>query len=483
MTTIRALERIDEYRWRLPQSYRPGMRVPGIIFADTSLLEQSGAAQALEQVANVAYLPGIVGASLAMPDVHWGYGFPIGEVAATRVSDGVISPGGVGFDINCGVRLLRANMTEAEVKPRIDNLLDAIFNRVPVGVGVGGGVELSARDMERVLVEGARWAVERGFGTPEDLVVTEESGRMADAGPQFVGPRPRKRGGDQLGTLGAGNHFLEVQVVDKVFDEASAETLGIAPGQVTVLIHCGSRGLGHQVCEDSLQGMGPAAAKYQIELPDRQLASVPVQSPEGQAYLQAMRCAANFAWANRQVLAHRVRQAFEDVFGQGWRELGIDQVYDVSHNMAKLETHEVEGKRIELCVHRKGATQSFPAGHPAVPECYQTIGQPVLVPGDMGTASYLAVGGPLAMERSFGSTCHGAGRQRSRGEAKRLLRGRDIRQELRAQGVAVRARGLGLLAEEAPLAYKNVDQVIEVAHQAGLLKKVARMRPIGVVKG
>ena len=482
MSALDALEKIDDQRWRLPRSYRPGMRVDGLLFADRQLLEQPGADQALEQVANVAWLPGIVGASMAMPDVHWGYGFPVGGVAATRAADGVVSPGGVGFDINCGVRLLRSPLTEADVRPRLDDLVHAIFAHVPVGVGAGGAVRLTPAEMERVLVEGARWAVDRGYGTPDDLTVTEDNGCIGGADPDAVGPRPRKRGADQLGSLGAGNHFLEVQVVDEVFDEAAASALGVEVGQVTVLIHSGSRGFGHQVCQDSLGAMGPAARKYHIELPDRQLASVPVRSPEGEAYLGAMRCAANFAWANRQLPAHLVRRAFAQVFG-GLDASAMGQVYDVSHNMAKLETHSVDGEPTELCVHRKGATRAFPPGHSEVPERYRAVGQPVLVPGDMGRASYLAVGGPLAMERTFGSSCHGAGRQRSRGEARRLMRGRDVARELREQGVVVLAKGWGLLAEEAPLAYKEVERVVEVAHLAGLLTKVARMRPLGVVKG
>ena len=476
------LERIGDVRWRLPQTYRRGMRVPGLLFADVELLEQPGSEQVLEQVANVACLPGIVGASMAMPDVHWGYGFPVGGVAATRVEDGVISPGGVGFDINCGVRLLRSDITEADVRPRVRELVDAIFRHVPVGLG-RGGLGLAHGGLERVLTHGARWAVERDYGDAADLEVTEDRGCIDGARPEVVGQRPRERGAGQLGSLGAGNHFVEVQVVDEVFDEETARVMSIAAGQIAVLIHSGSRGFGHQVCQDSLRTMGPAAARYHIDLPDRQLASVPVRSPEAEEYLGAMRAAANYAWANRQVLAHHVRQAFEEVFGRAWRQLGLEQVYDVSHNLAKMETHEVDGKPVDLCVHRKGATRAFPAGHPAVPERYQGIGQPVFVPGDMGRASYVAVGGPLAMERSFGSTCHGAGRRRSRGEARRMLRGHDVEHELAALGVTVRAKGRELLAEEAPLAYKDVDAVVDVAERAGLSRRVVRMRPLGVVKG
>ena len=479
------LNRIDDNRWEIPSDYKKGMRVPGLVFADEAMLQKITQDQALEQVANVAFLPGIVVASMAMPDIHWGYGFPVGGVAATAVDDdGVISPGGVGFDINCGVRLLKTDLTEEEVRPRLEKLTTALFTSVPSGVGSSGRIRLREGEMDQVLSRGARWAVEKGFGHPRDLLVTEEEGCIGGNDPDKVGDRPKKRGSPQLGTLGSGNHFLEVQVVDEIFDPVAAEVMGIhSIGQVTVLIHTGSRGLGHQVCDDYLRIVEAALPRYGIELPDRQLACVPVKSQEGQDYLEAMRCAANFAWANRQCIAHWTRGSFSGVFGRSWEELGMHQVYDVCHNIAKIETHAIEGRPQRLCVHRKGATRAFPAGHPEVPEAYRSIGQPVLVPGDMGRYSFLAVGQGAAMEETFGSTCHGAGRTMSRGAAKRTLRGRDIQKELADQGILVRAHGWASVAEEAPIAYKDVSEVIQVAQNAGLSSRVARMRPMGVVKG
>ncbi|MFQ5860688.1 MAG: RtcB family protein [Dehalococcoidia bacterium] len=482
----KVLRRIDKYRWELPQSYKEGMRVPGLVFADEAMLRQIVGDQALEQVANVAFLPGIVVASLAMPDIHWGYGFPVGGVAATRVADGVVSPGGVGFDINCGVRLLRTDLTEAEVRPPLERLVEVLFQNIPTGVGRGGKIRLRGdRDLEQVMTRGAAWAVEQGFGTAEDLLATEESGSIAGADPDTVGKRPRERAIPQLGTLGSGNHFLEVEVVDEIFDQPRAEAMGIHQmGQVTVLIHCGSRGFGHQICTDYLKVVDAASRAYQFHLPDRQLSCAPVNSPEGQSYLKAMWCAANFAWANRQCITHWVRESFQQVFGRSGEELGIRQVYDVAHNIAKLEEHSVNGKRVRLCIHRKGATRSFPPGHPDLPARYREMGQPVLIPGDMGRYSFLAVGGEQAMELAFGSTCHGAGRAASRAGARRLLKGRDIQQELAAQGIIVRAHGgWASLAEEASVAYKDVAQVVEICHQAGLSRKVARLRPLGVIKG
>ncbi len=479
------LVRLDDYRWELPRDHDAGMRVPGVLFADDGLLELIREDPCVEQVANVAHLPGIVGRSMAMPDVHWGYGFPIGGVAATRVDgDGVVSPGGVGFDINCGIRLLRTDLTEADVRPRMQDLVSTLFSQIHTGVGSGGRIKVGAREMDEVLREGGAWAVGRGMGEPEDLAVTEEGGAMDEADPDAVGPRPKSRGQGQLGTLGSGNHFLEVQAVDEVFDHEAAAVMGIHEvGQVTIMIHTGSRGLGHQVCTDSLKVIGAAGARYGIQLPDRQLAAVPVRSPEGSRYLDAMRAAANFAWANRQCIAHFARESFEQVLGRSWTELGIRQVYDVSHNMAKIERHVVDGEPTRLCVHRKGATRSFPAGHPELPNRYKDIGQPVFVPGDMGRYSFLAVGDPRAMEVSFGSTCHGAGRVQSRTGAKKMLRGRDIRQELEGEGIIAMARGWASLAEEAPAAYKDAADVVRVAEAAGLSRNVARMRPLGVIKG
>ncbi len=479
------LKRLGDFRWEIPPTYKPGMRVPGIVFASDKLIEQIRNDQSLEQVANVACLPGIVGGSLAMPDVHWGYGFPVGGVAATDIdAGGVVSPGGVGFDINCGVRLLRSDLTGEQVRPRLRELVAALFTNVPSGLGSAGKLRLRDKELEEVMVTGARWAVKNGFGTPQDLEATEGQGTMGGAEPAAVGERPRHRGSGQLGTLGSGNHFLEVQVVDQIFDSEAADALGIHHlGQVTVLLHCGSRGFGHQVCEDTLKVMTTASRRYGIELPDRQLASVPVRSPEGEAYLQAMRCAANYAFANRQCIVHWVRESFTQVFGRSWEDMGLHQVYDVCHNIAKIEPYVVEGRHRQLCVHRKGATRAFPPGHPELAERYQSVGQPVLVPGDMGRYSYLAVGTQQAMELSFGSTCHGAGRAESRGAARRALRGHDVQKELEQQGIIVMARGRDSLAEEASGAYKDVSDVIDAAQGAGISRKVARMRPLGVVKG
>lgn len=479
------LKKLGDNAWELPQFYKDGMRVPGMIFSDEALLQTVNQDQALEQVANVAFLPGIVGYSLAMPDIHWGYGFPIGGVAATAVEQGgVVSPGGVGFDINCGVRMLRSDLTESEVRPRLKELMDTLFKQVPTGLGRGGRLRLDRKEVDQVLQQGARWAVERGYGDPDDLDVTEEGGCIAGADPRAVGDRPKTRGAPQLGTVGSGNHFLEVQAVSEIYDADSAAAMGIREqGQVAVLIHCGSRGLGHQVCTDSLKVIEAATRRYDIQLPDRQLAAVPVRSPEGQAYLGAMRAAANFAWANRQCLAHWTRLAFAEVFGRPWTELGMGQVYDVCHNMAKIEEHIVEGRPTSLCVHRKGATRAFPPGHPDTPERYRDIGQPVLVPGDMGRYSFVAVAGPKAMELSFGSTCHGAGRALSRSRAKKVLKGRDIQQELADQGILAIGHNWASLAEEAPLAYKDVEEVMRVADQAGLSRPVAKLRPLGVIKG
>jgi len=478
------LNRIDDYRWEIPQSYKAGMRVPGLIYTDEGMLSHIKEEQALEQVANVAFLPGIVSCSLAMPDIHWGYGFPIGGVAATRVSDGVISPGGVGFDINCGVRLLRTNLTEEEVRPRIGELVGALYRNVPSGVGSQGKLKLKEREMEDVLLKGARWAVERGYGEARDLEVTEEQGAMEGADPEQVSTKAKQRGAPQLGTLGAGNHFIEVGVVDEVYEPEVASVMGIERvGQVLLLIHTGSRGLGHQVCDDYVRNMGKAVAKYGINIPDRQLACAPVRSPEGQAYFAAMTCAANYAWANRQCITHWARESFMQVFGRSTSELGLKMIYDVTHNIAKMEEYEVEGKRLALCIHRKGATRAFPAGQPEVPDIYADIGQPVLIPGDMGRYSYILVGTQRAMAETFGSTCHGAGRVQSRSAAKRSLRGVDVARGLADRGITVKTGSMSSLAEEASEAYKDVARVVEVAHLAGISRKVARSRPMGVVKG
>lgn len=479
-----SLRKIDEFRWELPRDYKPGMRVPGLIFADESLVKVIEQDQSLEQVANVAFLPGIVARSLAMPDIHWGYGFPVGGVAATRVEDGVISPGGIGFDINCGVRLLRTDLEEQAVRARLDRLVDNLFRAVPSGLGSAGKIRLSGKEIDEVLVKGARWAVERGYGWNEDLERAEEQGSFRAADPTQVSDRARQRGGPQLGTLGSGNHFLEVQVVDEIYRPEVASAFGVDHvGQVMTLIHSGSRGLGHQVCDDYLKSMGVAMRKYNISVPDRQLACAPFKSPEGQAYFGAMAAAANFAWANRQCIAHWVREAFAAAFGSSAVQLGMRTVYDVAHNIAKVETHRVEGHAVQVVVHRKGATRAFAAGHPELPLQYRPVGQPVLVPGDMGRYSYLAVGGAQAMEESFGSTCHGAGRLQSRAAATKSLRGVDIAGELAGRGIKVRAAQAGTLAEEASRAYKDVTEVMRVVDGAGLSLRVARMRPLGVVKG
>ena len=478
------LVKIDDYRWEIPKSYKAGMRVPGLVYSDEKMLRQIKEDQSLEQVANVAFLPGIVGKSMAMPDIHWGYGFPIGGVAATRVSDGVISPGGVGFDINCGVRLLRTNLTEPEVKPRIDKLLNDLFANVPSGLGSEGKIRLKGKEIDRLLIKGAAWAVESGFGESEDLEYTEEHGNMQGADPDKVSERAKTRGMPQSGTLGSGNHFLEVQVVDEIYDSGIAQVFGISDvGQILLLIHTGSRGFGYQVCDDYLKTMGQAARSYGIELPDRQLACAPVKSPEGQAYFAAMACAANYAWANRQCITHWASESFAKVFNKSPRDLGMRVVYDVAHNIAKIEEHQVEGKKLTVCVHRKGATRAFPAGHPDIPRAYSKVGQPVLIPGDMGRCSYVAVGTERAMQETFGSTCHGAGRVQSRSAAKRSARGSDILAELASRGIAVKVASISGLAEEASSAYKDVTEVVHVAHAAGISARVVKARPIGVIKG
>jgi len=477
------LNKIDDYRWEIPKSYHSGMRVPGLVYASSNLLEKIRQDQALEQVANVAFLPGIVGRSLAMPDIHWGYGFCIGGVAATSLDDGVISPGGVGFDLNCGVRLIRTNLTQKEVKPKVELLVDELFRAIPSGVGSKGKIKISYNEIRDVLTRGSKWAVERGFGWEEDILFTEEEGCMKDANPDLVSKHAMERGKPQLGTLGSGNHFLEVQVIDKVYDPEVARELGLEEGQITVMIHCGSRGLGHQVCTDYLVTMQKAVSRYGIQLPDRQLACAPLSSPEGKNYYAAMACAANYAWANRQCIMHWTREVFAKVFRSTPEELGLKLIYDVAHNIAKMEEHSLEGKKIKLCVHRKGATRAFPPFHPDIPEKYKKIGQPVLIPGDMGRCSYCLVGTEKAMEETFGSTCHGAGRVMSRTSAKKQARGRDIQQELREKGIIVKAESRGTLVEEMSEAYKDVSEVVEVMHQTDISRKVVRMRPLGVIKG
>jgi len=484
MSWLNILKQIDDYRWELPQDYKPGMRVPALIFADRAMIQQLEGDQAIEQAANVATLPGIVGRSLAMPDIHWGYGFPIGGVAAMRVEDGVVSPGGVGFDINCGTRVITTSLREDEVRPIIKELLNQLYRDVPPGIGGHGFLRLKRAELDELMVQGSAWMVERGYGETDDLDATESRGCLPGANPAAVSERARERGLAQLGTIGSGNHFLEVQTVEQVYDEPAARAFGLdGPGQVVIFFHCGSRGFGHQICQDYLRVMEKAAAKYQIELPDKQLACAPIRSEEGKAYLGAMAAGANFAWANRQAITHQIRRAMMKVTGRSQDDLGLGLVYDVAHNIAKIERHRLDGREIEVCVHRKGATRAFPAGHAEVPERYRSVGQPVLVPGDMGRYSYLAVGTERAMAETWGSACHGAGRVRSRGSAKRLLEGVNIAERMAQQGIVVRAQNPRALAEEASEAYKDVANVIDVLEHAGISRKVARMRPLGVIKG
>ena len=475
------LERLDNYRWLIPRSAHPDMRAEALVYASERLLEDLLRDQSLEQVVNVAMLPGIVGRSLAMPDVHQGYGFPIGGVAATLPDEGgVISPGGVGFDINCGVRLLASEVTLDEVRPEIRGLVNQLFRDIPSGAGRSGPIHLSHQDLERIMVEGAAWMVRRGYGEAADLATCEEEGAIEGADPDSVGERPRQRGSPQLGTLGSGNHFLEVQWGETIFEPDLAQGLGLFLNQIVILIHSGSRGFGHQVCTDYLKDMDSAMRRYDIRLPDRQLACVPAHSREGQTYLGAMRAAANFAWANRQAITHFARQAFKRIFG-AQRELRV--VYDVCHNIAKLERHTVDARERKVLVHRKGATRAFPPGRPEIPKVYQAVGQPVLIPGSMGTASYVLVGAEGALRETFGTTCHGAGRVMSRTAAKKSAFAQNARERLEERGVFVRAETRDGVAEEIPEAYKDVDAVIEVVQGAGLARRVARLKPLGVIKG
>jgi tRNA-splicing ligase RtcB (3'-phosphate/5'-hydroxy nucleic acid ligase) len=478
------LERIDPYCVRIPKGYKPGMRVPGLIYVDDTLLEQVKKDQAPDQVANVAFLPGIQGASIAMPDIHWGYGFCIGGVAATDPAEGgVICPGGIGYDINCGVRLLRSNLSYRQAKNHIRELVRALFNTVPAGVGRGGKYKFNDKEMKPLLAEGAGYIIGRGLGVARDLEHMEANGRIEAAEPDNVSEHAVKRGSEQCGTLGSGNHFLEVQVVDHVFDEDVATAFGLEKDMICVLIHSGSRGLGYQVCDDALAVFRNVHTKYGIDLPDRQLACAPADSPEGRRYIGAMRAAANYGFCNRQLLTTQAREVFAGVFGSSWQDLGMDLVYDVAHNIAKLEEHTIDGRKKKVWVHRKGATRAFPAGHPELPPAYKATGQPVIIPGDMGRASWVLVGMPGSMERTFGTTCHGAGRAMSRTAAVAAAGGRKIEKELEARGVIAMAQSRRGLAEEQPNAYKNVDEVVNVVDGAGLSRKVARMRPIGVIKG
>ena len=475
------LRRIDPYRWEIPRT--GDMRVPGIVYAAASMVKSPQQNEPLKQVANVATLPGIVKASLAMPDMHWGYGFPIGGVAAFDWKEGIVSPGGVGYDINCGVRLASTALNENDVRRKLEPLVNALYQYIPSGVGSKGSLKLETSEEKKVLREGSRWAVRQGLGIPEDIDHTEDGGCLPDADPELVSPRALERGRNQLGTLGSGNHFLEVGVVDEIYDAETAQRYDLHEGRVTLMLHCGSRGFGYQVCDDFLAAMNRHVRKLDFQLPDRQLACAMIQSEMGKNYLAAMACAANYAWANRQVLLHRSREVFQRVFGIGPRQLEMKLLYDVCHNIAKREEHTVDGEIRSVCVHRKGATRSFPPGHPLVCENFRTVGQPVIIPGDMGTASYVLVGTEKAMEETFGSTCHGAGRVLSRKAAKKASKGRAIHRELEDKGILVRWTGRGTLAEEMPDAYKNISEVVGVVHGAGISRKVARLRPMAVVKG
>ncbi|MFB0517808.1 MAG: RtcB family protein [Acidobacteriota bacterium] len=476
------LKRISDYLWEIPQ--RGNMRVPGRIYASSALMPHIESDQSPLQVANVAHLPGIVKYSFAMPDIHWGYGFPIGGVAAFNMEEGIISPGGVGYDINCGCRLARTNLKSNEVKGKIKPLIQRLFSTVPCGVGSSGAIsKLTPTELKDALVKGARWPVEKGFGERGDLEHIESYGAMKEADPDKVSHRAIERGLEQMGTLGSGNHFLEIDVIDEIYDEEVAEVFGLFKEQIVVLIHSGSRGLGYQICDDYLKVMLHAVNKYKLSLPDRQLACAPVGSPEGRNYFAAMACAANYAWANRQVIMALTKKCFEQQFRLSPRELGFQLIYDVCHNIAKMEEHTVDGKRLRVCVHRKGATRAFPPGHPDTPRVYSKVGQPVLIPGDMGDCSFVCVGSEGAMQKTFGSTCHGAGRVMSRAKAVKSSIGRPIQRELEAKGIYVLAKSKRTLAEEIPEAYKDVAEVVEVMHRAGVSPKVARLRPIGGIKG
>ena len=481
MGFLERAKEVDKFTWEIPRDVQEGMLVKGVVFGDRELLEKADRDNALQQVVNVACLPGIVRASLAMPDIHWGYGFPIGGVAATRMEDGVVSPGGVGYDISCGVRLVKTSLTHAEVKGRLAEVADLINTSVPKGLGARGKLHLGRREMERLLARGAGELIARGVGWEEDLEVMEEGGCYPGADPAKVSERAFARGRDQVGTLGSGNHFLEIQVVDRA--DPPADRLGLFEGQVVVMVHSGSRGLGHQVCTDYIEVMGASVGKRGYRLPDRQLVCAPARSPEGRDYLSAMACAANFAMCNREAITHWIRECFQRIFRAEARKLGMEVLYDVSHNLAKVEDHVVEGETMSLMVHRKGATRAFPASRPEVAERFAETGQPVIIPGDMGSYSFVLVGTEESLEKSFGSTCHGAGRALSRKAAKKRISGEELRERLESKGIMVRTAHLAGLAEEAPEAYKDVQKIVEICEGAGLSRKVARTRPIAVIKG
>ena len=479
------IEKIGPYKYMIPVSFQPGMRVPGIFYSDDKLLESIKKDESLKQLANAATFPGIVKASLAMPDMHYGYGLPIGGVVATSVDDGIVSPGGVGFDINCGVRIMRTRLTKKDLasKERLEKAVMALYKQVPAGVGSKSKFKMNLKEERALLRKGVSWVISRGYGRPEDLEYTEAGGCLDGADPDLVSQKAYERGRNQQGTLGSGNHFIEIQYVAEIYDSEAAGDFGIEPGQITIMIHSGSRGFGHQVCTDYLGTMGKAAQKYGIQLPDRQLACAPVHSKEGQQYLAAMRCAANYAWGNRQCLMHWVEEALCQGLSISPKELGMSLIYDVAHNIVKIETHNVDGKQMSLAVHRKGATRAFAPGHHELPERYKKTGQPILIPGDMGTCSYILKGTERAMAETFGSTCHGAGRALSRKAAMKASKGRSISKELAEKGIVVFATGRETLREEMPEAYKAISEVVRVVHEAGISLKVAQVKPLGVIKG
>ncbi|MBI3536716.1 MAG: RtcB family protein [Chloroflexi bacterium] len=475
--------RINEFVWELPREFRYDMRVPARMYADEELLDNALQDDSVTQLINTATLPGIFKCAIAMPDIHQGYGAPVGGVFATKLPDGVISPGAIGYDINCGVRVLASKIDAAEIAPYLDDLATALDKNCPSGVGREGTTPLTEKKLEHLLTDGAEWTRANGYATQADLERTEEFGKIKGADAGKISARAKARGKDQLGTLGAGNHFIEVDRITEIFDATVADALGLFSNQVVVQIHCGSRGLGHQVCTDYVNIFQRTARACNIQLPDRELVCAPFDSEEGQDYLAAMAGAANFAFANRQVLAHHIRRAFEQTLKGKVRDFRLQQVYDIAHNMGKVEEHLVDGARVKLCVHRKGATRAFGPGSPVLPDDLKSIGQPVLIPGSMGTASYILVGTSGSMEQTFGSSCHGAGRVMSRSRAKHEIRGDTLRDELTARGIAVRAGSLPGLAEEAPQAYKDVARVVEVVHRAGIGKKIARLEPMAVIKG
>lgn len=482
MTPPLAPKRRDDYRWIIPRSGK--MKTEGIVYADDRMMETLRKDASLQQVANVACLPGIVGRSMAMPDIHWGYGFPIGGVAAFDMESGIVSPGGVGYDINCGVRLMRSDLDAGELRSRLPDIVTALFRNIPSGIGSKRkDLRVSAKEMDDLLTRGALWAAAKGYATPQDIEHIEERGCIPGGNPNAVSERAYARGRNQLGTLGSGNHFIEVGQVDKVYDTAAARTFGLEAGQVTVMIHTGSRGLGHQVCDDYIHRLMKAAHKYEIDLPDRQLCCAPVGSPEGRRYLSAMACAANFAYCNRQIIGYWVQETFQQVLQLAPAAIGLSLVFDICHNMAKIETHEIEGRPRRLCVHRKGATRALPPGDDRLPGTYRAVGQPVLIPGDMGRSSHVLAGTAAGWKETFGSCCHGAGRILSRKQAKKAAKGRAIVRELADRGIHVQSAGKGTVAEEMPEAYKDVDKVVNIVHQAGIARKVAQLRPLGVIKG